>query len=229
LARLKKGVLKGIGWKFAGVVLLLYAIWGAFMNEVPERFILNETIRNLHFHVPMWFVMMALYFTSCFYSIRYLRSPNEEDDLRAVEMANTGTLFGLFGLFTGMIWAKFTWGMPWSNDPKQVNTAILLLIYFAYFVLRSSMKEEQQRARVSAVYNLFAAAMIIPLIFILSNQNKSLHPGDGNNSPFSDLDMDNRLRMVFYPAAAGWILLGFWLANLRIRYRLLQNRVLEND
>jgi heme exporter protein C len=200
-----------------------------FMGPVPARFILNESIRNLYFHVPMWFVLMALYFGSCIFSIRYLRNPRETDDLRAVEMANVGTLFGIFGLFTGMVWAKFTWGDWWSNDPKQTSTAILLLIYFAYFVLRSSMKEEQQRARVSAVYNLFAAASIIPLLYILPNQDKSLHPGDGNNSPFKDLDMDSALRMVFYPACLGWILLGFWISNLRSRYRILQNRILENE
>jgi heme exporter protein C len=79
------------------------------------------------------------------------------------------------------------------------------------------------------VYNLFAAATIVPLLFIIPDQYASLHPGDGENAPFKDLDMDSQLRWVFYPAAAGWVLLSFWLANLRVRYRLLQNRILENE
>jgi heme exporter protein C len=197
--------------------------------DFPFRENLFESIRNLFFHVPMWFVMMSVYFASCYYSIMYLRKPNEIYDLRAVEFANTGTLFGLLGLCTGMLWARMTWGDWWSNDPKQTSSAILLLIYFAYFVLRSSLQEEHQRARVSAVYNIFAAASMIPLLFIIPNQNSSLHPGDGTNSPFSDLDLDNKLRLIFYPACMGWILLGFWITNLRSRYRIVKNRILENE
>ena len=57
------------------------------------------------------------------------------------------------------------------------------------------------------------------------NAVDSLHPGNGGNSPFSDLDLDNRLRMVFYPAVAGWVLLGLWMYDLRNRSMRIAQRI----
>jgi heme exporter protein C len=50
----------------------------------------------------------------------------------------------------------------------------------------------------------------------------SLHPGNGGNAPFSDLEVDGQLRRVFYPAMIRWILLGFWIAQ--ITYRLNRSK-----
>jgi heme exporter protein C len=47
----------------------------------------------------------------------------------------------------------------------------------------------------------------------------SLHPGNGGNPAFSNTDLDNRMRMLFYPAVIGWTILGFWLVSLKIRYK----------
>jgi heme exporter protein C len=120
-----------------------------------------------------------------------------------------------------MVWANYTWGEPWSGDPKQNGAAVGLLIYFAYIVLRGSFKDEQQRARISAVYNIFAFAVFIPLIYILPKLQDSLHPGDGGNPAFSSYDLDSRMRAVFYPAVIAWSLLAWWIADLRIRTRKL--------
>jgi heme exporter protein C len=49
----------------------------------------------------------------------------------------------------------------------------------------------------------------------------SLHPGNGGNPAFGEYDMDNQMRRVFYPIIIGWMLLGTWIATLRIRVRAL--------
>jgi heme exporter protein C len=126
------------------------------------------------------------------------------------------------GLTSGMFWANYTWGEPWSNDPKQNASAIALLIYFAWVVLRGSLADDHQKARISAVYNVFAFAVLIPLIFILPRLTDSLHPGNGGNPGFNAYDLDNNLRLVFYPAVIGWTLIGFWLATLQGRIELVQ-------
>ena len=64
-------------------------------------------------------------------------------------------------ILSGMIWAKFTWGTYWTNDPKLNGSAITLLIYFAYVVLRGSIYDIEKRARISAIYNIFAFVMRI--------------------------------------------------------------------
>ncbi|WP_420384893.1 cytochrome c biogenesis protein CcsA [Roseivirga sp.] len=210
-------------WKILCIALLTYAIIGALLFEVPRLKILNETIRNLHFHVTMWFAMIILLTTSVVYAIKHLRSNKLEHDHISVEFANAGVLFGVLGITTGAIWAGFTWGEPWSGDPKQNSSAIALLIYFAYLVLRNSLEDQQQKARVSAIYNVFAYAALIPLLFILPRMtDSSLHPGNGGNPGFNAYDLDSRLRLVFYPAIIGWTLLGVWLVSLRVRIRRIK-------
>lgn len=197
--------------------LLIYTVIGGFLFQVPRLAILNETIRIVHFHVPMWFGMIFLFTGSLISAIKYLKKGDPLNDLNSHKLAEVGMLFGVLGLTTGMLWAKFTWGEAWSNDPKQNLAAICLLIYAAYFVLRGSISDEQLKARISAVYNIFAFAAMIPLLFILPRLSDSLHPGNGGNPGFNSYDLDSNLRLVFYPAVIGWTLLGFWIATIKIR------------
>ena len=133
-------------------------------------------------------------------------------------------LFAILGLITGSVWAKFTWGDWWTNDPKLNSVAIGLLIYLAYSLVRSSMPDEMQKARISSVYNIFAFVIFMILIWILPRMTDSLHPGNGGNPAFSKMDLDNRMRMVFYPAIIGWTLLGYWIAQIRIRIKNLEQQ-----
>lgn len=214
-------------WKIVSVILLGYSIIGGLLFEVPRLNIVNETIRALYFHVPMWFGMVVMFLISTTYAVKYLRKPSTENDIWSVEFANTGLALGLLGIFTGMIWANYTWGSPWHGDPKQNGAAISLLVYLAYFVLRGSVENHEQRARLSAVYNIFAFASMIPLIFIIPRMTSSMHPGSGGNPGFNMYDLDSNMRLVFYPAVIGWILLGGWIATLRIRTKLIEEKLFE--
>lgn len=214
-------------WKISGIVLVTFSIIAGFLSPVPALPIVHETIRNLYFHVPMWFSMMVLFGISVFFSVRYLGKANPKFDLIAVESVNTGMVFYLLGLVTGMVWANYTWGEPWSNDPKQNSAAIAFLVYCAYLVLRNSIEEEQKRAKISAIYNIFAFPMMIVLLFILPRMTDSLHPGNGGNPAFGKYDLDNNMRAVFYPACLGWILVGIWIATLRYRIRVIEKNKLD--
>jgi heme exporter protein C len=209
-------------WKVVAVVLIAYTLVAGFLLQVPRLPILHETIRNLYFHVPMWFSMLVVMVISVVYGVKYLTTGNETYDLVAVECVNTGLFFYVLGLLSGMLWAKFTWGEYWSNDPKQNSAAIAFLLYCAYIILRNSVDEEQKRAKISAIYNIFAFPVMIVLLFILPRLTDSLHPGNGGNPAFGKFDLDNRMRMVFYPACIGWILIGIWIASLRFRIRLIE-------
>jgi heme exporter protein C len=156
---------------------MVYAFTAGFLIKVPHVGNLYESIRNLFFHVPMWFGMMVLFIVSVIYALKYLRNPTVKNDVYSVEYAKTGMLFGVLGLITGATWANYTWGEPWSNDPKQILAAIALLIYAAYFVLRNSIPDIDKRAKIGAVYNIFACAMLIPTLWIIPRLVESLHPG----------------------------------------------------
>lgn len=211
-------------WKVAAIILLLYTVIGGFLIPVPKQVILYESIRNLYFHVPMWFSMIFLFFMSVVNSVKNLSSGNLMHDTRAKELVNTGIIFGILGTITGSIWAKYTWGAWWVNDVKLNGSAITMLIYLAYVVLRGSLEDEQKRARIAAVYNIFAFVLLLVFIGILPRMTDSLHPGNGGNPGFNNYDLDNNMKLVFYPAVLGWILLGWWIANLRTRISNLKQK-----
>ena len=220
-------------WKILCIVLLFYTLIGGFLFEVPRREIFNETIRNLYFHVSMWFSMIIIFSVSVYNAIRYLKHNKPIYDHYASEAAKMGIVFGVLGLLTGMVWARFTWYMAdgeyWSGDPKQNMTVIGLLIYLAYFVLRGSLTDEQQKARISAVYNIFSFSALIPLIYILPRMVASLHPGSAENSFDIYNNVNAQMRMVFYPAVIGWTLLGWWIVTLRVRLIKAHEQFLDNE
>ncbi|MHA4742145.1 cytochrome c biogenesis protein CcsA [Dyadobacter sp. MSC1_007] len=218
--------MRKIWWKILCIVIIFYVIIMGFMGPVPRLAIINESIRNTYFHVALWLAMTTLLFTSMVFSIRYLNKGRIDDDDIASEIAKSAIFFGILGCLTGSVWANYTWGDPWPNDPKLNGAAVGILIYLAYLLLRSSFEDEQRRARISSVYNIFAFAVFIPIIYILPRLTDSLHPGSGGNSTFGSYDFDNDIRKVFYPAIIGYILLGLWLAELRIRIKQI-NRVRE--
>lgn len=220
-------------WKIVCVILLIYTVVGGFLFSVPAREILHETIRNLYFHVCMWMAMMVLFTTSVIYAIRYLRTQKLRDDIYSVNFAKVGIVFGVLGYATGTVWASYTWteyatSTQIFSEPKLLGAAIALLVYFAYLVLRGSITDVDKRAKVSAVYSIFAYIMLFPSIWILPRLLESLHPGKEGNPALNFNDLDGRLRMVFYPAIIGWTLLGVWITSLKIRLDLLKNKTILN-
>jgi heme exporter protein C len=215
-------------WKILTFIILMYVCTMGLLVEVPKldgR--MQHTVRNLFFHVPMWFGQLILITVSLVYSILYLRKPNHRYDIIATEFARTGTVMGCLGLITGAIWANYTWGAAWSNDPKQIGAAIALLIYVAYFVLRNSMPDMDKRSRVAAVYNIFAYFIYIPMIMILPRLTESLHPGGKGNEGNPGLggsSLDATMETVFWPAVFGWTLLSTWISTLRLRVRVLEEK-----
>lgn len=214
-------------WKILCILLLLYTFIAGFLIDVPQIGNLYQTIRNLFFHVPMWFAQLVLITISLVYSIRYLRNPQPKYDRYAWQYAQTGTVLGCLGLLTGMIWANYTWGTFWNNDPKQLGVSIALLIYLAYFVLRNSMTDQDKRGRVAAVYNIFAYFIYIPMILILPRLVESLHPGGKGvegNPGLNGQDLDPTMRKVFWPAVLAWTLLGVWITTLYLRLKTLEEK-----
>ncbi len=215
-------------YKIISVILILYTLVWGLLNSVPRLHILNETIRNVYYHVPIWFAMLFMMAVSLFYSIKALASSDQLQDLKAYDAALVGFFFSIPGLLTGSVWAKFTWGTWWTNDPKLNSAAIGMLMYFAYAILRDAIDDAEKKARISAVYNIFAFPVFVVLIFVLPRLTASLHPGNGGNPGFNQYDLDNNMRLIFYPAVMGWTLLGIWIASLRIRIKKVEKIITEN-
>jgi heme exporter protein C len=192
----------------------------------PYRNILMETIRNTFFHVALWLAMVILLLAGLYHAIRYLRSKSLRDDYLSESYNTVAIIYGLLGLATGSIWARYTWGTWWTSDIKLNMSAIAMLIYLAYFILRVSTKDSEKRAKLSAGYSIFSFATLLPLIFVIPRLYDSLHPGNGGNPALGGEDLDSTLRMFFYPSIIGLILLGVWIATLHYRYKKLCDKIL---
>ena len=223
-------------WKILSVVLLVYTFTAGLLINVPRLPQLQETIRNLFFHVCMWFGMMILFTVSVVQAIKYLRSNKLVHDIASRQYATVGIVFGLLGYLTGTIWMSYTWADPnnpaytsfssIAREPKLIGAAIALLVYAAYLVLRDSIADIDKKARISSVYNIFAYAILFPSIWILPRMLPSLHPGKEGNPALNFNDIDSNMRLVFYPAVIGWTLLGVWIATLKIRLKIIQEQKL---
>jgi heme exporter protein C len=231
-------------WKIVSVVLLVYTFTAGFglfwKNDVPRIPALQETIRNLYFHVCMWFAMMVLFTCSVVHAVKYLRRNDLRNDIYSRQYAGVGILFGLLGYATGAIWMSYTWVDPnrpayesfnaIAKEPKLIGAAIALLIYFAYLVLRGSIQDIDKRARISSVYNIFAFAFLFPSIWIIPRLLPSLHPGgeggEGGNPALNFQDLAPQMRLVFYPAIIGWSLLGVWIAGLKTRMEFIKEKTI---
>jgi heme exporter protein C len=215
-------------YKVLAVLLIGYSIIAGFLIEVPDLPVIRQSIRNLFYHVPMWFSMIAMLAASVFFAIRYLRGYDLKYDLYSLEAGKVGMLLGILGILTGMAWAHYAWGRFWVNDPKLNGAALSLLIYTAWLLLRNSIREPHQRARFAAVYSIFAFVLMILFIGILPRlAEESLHPGKDGNPALAVGSLDDTMRRVFLPAVLGWILFAAWITSLRIRYRSLRNEIDE--
>lgn len=210
----------------AVALILTGVIVAGFLGHIPQLDILEQSARNLYFHVPMWFALMAATLVSAYQSLRSLQTEARIRDLRAREAARLAFAFGLLGIITGMVWARFTWyegtGIWWNFDPKQSMAAVLLLIYAGYFVLRDALETPATRRRIAAVYNLFAFVTMPFLLYILPRQMPSLHPGGEGTPAFSQTDLAPAMQWIFYPALLGFIGLFWVLYTQRVRLAQIQ-------
>jgi heme exporter protein C len=203
-------------------------ITAGFLIEIPDIPILEQTARNIFFHVPMWMTMFSMFVISFWYSIKYLNEPNMDFDIKASSAASVGVAFGICGLLTGSLWARFTWGSWWTfAEPKMNLAALAMMIYVAYFVLRSAFDDQDKRAKLSAVYNIFAVTTIPFLLYVVPRQLTSLHPGADGNPAFSEITAAE-LRYILYPAFIGFIAMAFWIYDVVHRYKKVQFEV-ENS
>ena len=209
-------------WKIGVAAWMTIVVTAGFLITIPEIPILEQTSRNIFFHVPMWTAMFVMFSIGFVYSIRYLNSPDITYDIKAESATRIGMVFGVCGLMTGSLWARFTWGTWWTfSEPKMNLAALAMMVFVAYFVLRTAFDDPEKRAKISAVYNIFGVTTIPFLLYVLPRQLTSLHPGADGNPAFSEITAPE-LRYILYPSMLGFIGIGIWLYDVLHRYKAIK-------
>jgi heme exporter protein C len=189
--------------------------------ELPVIPGLGEKARIIFFHVPTAWLSVLAFVSSMIFGIRYLRNRHPDDDIKSASAAGLGFMFCVLATVTGAIWAKFSWGTYWNWDPRQTSIFILLLIYGAYFALRSAVEGEEKRATLSAVYAIIAAVTMPFFMFIMPRILASLHPEPILNVQ-GKVHMNPTMLVVFLASLAGFTGLYFWMWNLQVRAQRLR-------
>jgi len=170
--------------------LLMLSVYGVFF-VAPEDADQGVIQKIFYFHVAIAMVALLAFLVAAIEGIRYLRDRDRRHDEISSICVGIGLAFSILVVITGSIWAKASWGTWWVwTDPRLVTFVIVLLLYAAYFVLRSSAEGERQ-ARYSAIYSIAAFASV-PLSFYSVRVARSfVHPvvfnSGGANMPDSML------------------------------------------
>lgn len=196
-------------WLFAVIIF-------AIIGDIPKVGDMGQRARILYFHVPAAWVATLAFVMALFYGIQYLRKQDILYDFKAASSAALGLLFAVLATVTGAVWAKFEWGAFWNWDPRQTSIFVLILVYGAYFALRSAIESEQQKAKLSSVYAILAGITVPFFIFIFPRIVDSLHPDPIVNTS-GKIKMDSSMLMVFLSSLAGFTVLFFWMLNIKIR------------
>jgi heme exporter protein C len=195
--------------------------------ELPIVPGLEDKARIVFFHVPTAWLSVIAFVSSMVYGIKYLRGRQPEDDIKSASAAGLGFLFCVLATATGAIWAKASWGTYWNWDPRQTSIFVLLLIYGAYFALRSAIEVEEKRAALAAVYSIIAAVTMPFFMFIMPRILASLHPEPILNVQ-GKIQMNTTMLVVFLSSLAGFTGLYYWMWNLHVRAQRVELHRIES-
>lgn len=199
-----------VGLEMAAVIV------AAFLYAPPAaNFASPDAARIIIFHVPCAAVATVAYVVSAAYAIGYLRARRLASDAKSAASASLGFLFTVLATVTGMIFARIEWGTAWNWDPRETSILMLLIVYGAYFALRSALSSGVDRARISAAYNVLAGVIMPFFVFVMPRIGPaSLHPERAS--------LSSEYRIVMGAALLGYLLLYVWMFKLAVRIKELE-------
>ena len=150
-----------------GIAATAAAVLASWMGLLwaPTDAVQGDVYRVIYVHVPTAWLAYLAFVVVFLASIGWLWTRRPWFDALAVASAEIGVLFtGLF-IVAGSIWAKPTWGVWWTWDPRLVTTAVMFVMYVGYLLLRSLSNDFERRATRAAVLGI-VAVVDIPIVHL---------------------------------------------------------------
>ena len=142
---------------------------------VPTEKNLGVVQRIFYYHLPSAWNAFLGFFIVAGASGSYLWKGERSADLVAHTSVEVGMLFCTLFIVTGSIWAKASWGVWWTWDPRLPMTIVMWIVYASYVLLRQIAGDNEQVARYAAVLGI-VGALNIPLIYIAIRLWRGIHP-----------------------------------------------------
>jgi len=158
----------------SAALALAFCQWLIFVYAPVERSMgLAQKIFYLHLPLAWW--ALASFFVVFAASIAYLRSRRPQWDHLARAGAEVGLLLAVLALVSGSIWARHSWGVWWTWDPRLTTTLVMCFVYAGYLALRGLELPRQRTGAICAVVGI-AAFLDVPLVFASARLWRSIHP-----------------------------------------------------
>jgi heme exporter protein C len=192
--------------------------------KVGTRIIGNAVLfsqKIFYFHVPVAITSFVVFFFVAYFSVRFLMTKDKAFDTKARLAMEVTLLFIVLTMITGDIWTRVEWGTWWVWEPRLTTYFIMMLLVIAYFVLRSSIEDEERRATYAAVFGI-VAFIDAPISFAITRIVPSAaHPvvirvGGG---------LDVYQSVAFTLGIIGMLCLGFAIYQLRSREEGVRERI----
>lgn len=172
---------KILGWlTFITTMAALYLV---FM-WVPNERIMGPVQKIFYFHVASAWIGFFAFLVVFIAGLAYLFTRDNKWDTIGVSSAQIGVMFTTIVLITGPIWARPTWNAWWTWDPRLTTTLVLWFLYLAYLMIRSSIHEEEKKARFSAIFGIIAF-IDVPIVWFSIRWWRTIHPVVVDSSGFA--------------------------------------------
>ena len=155
--------------------ILLLAATGMVFFYAPVEKVMGLVQKVLYFHVAAGWAGMLGFLVAAVAGIAHLCTNERRWDVLGLASVEVGMLFALINVVTGSIWARPTWNTWWTWDPRLTTATIMLLIYAAYFILRSGIDDPHRRARFASVYTI-VGFLSVPMTFFSVRMFRTIHP-----------------------------------------------------
>jgi heme exporter protein C len=172
-------------WVISAIAMAV-ALFVVFL-VVPREAVMGDLQRIFYFHVSCAWVGYLALFVAFVGSLLFLLRQELRWDRLALCSVELGLVFMTGAIITGSIWAKASWGVWWTWEPRLTTSAVLWAIYASYLTLRRALEDQGRRARVSAVYSVLGFVSV-PINFMAIRWWRTVHPlvfdsGGSNLSP----------------------------------------------
>lgn len=205
--------LPGLILALASTVTVLTALGMVFLYA-PREATMGDVQRIFYFHVSSAWVGFFAFFVTFLAGILYLIRGERRWDILALSSVEVGLTFITMAVITGSLWARPVWGTYWTWEPRLTISAVQLLIYIAYGMLRRAVEGSERQARFAAVYGI-VAFVTVPLSWFAIRWWRTIHPdiltGGG------EMTLTPRMVQTLLVSLAAFTLLYATLLRQRIR------------
>ncbi len=212
-----------------GILALVGLAAGLYLGLVwaPPDAYQGQVQRIMYVHVPSAWVAFLAFFVVFVSSVLFLWRGSQIFDQVAYASAEVGVVFTGLAILAGSIWGKPVWGVWWTWDARLTTTAILLLIYVGYLMLRSFVEDRSRGARYAAVLGIIGF-LDIPIIHKSVEWWRTLHQPASVMRPEGSAVAPPMLFTLLVSVAA-FTVLYLYLVSQRLHLERLDAEILEKN